>query len=61
MVLLAGFAPYQEDVNTSAELVKSFSSDLPPQLAHLKEVLACEIIRCDDTSRETEHLSLEAR
>jgi pyroglutamyl-peptidase len=61
VILLTGFAPYREDINASAELVKSFSSDLPPQLAHLKDILACEIVRCDDTSRETEHQSLEAR
>jgi pyroglutamyl-peptidase len=59
MILLTGFAPYREAFNASAELVNSFNTDLPRELAHWQDKLACEIIACDDTSRETEHRSLE--
>ena len=61
MILITGFGPYREELNASGALVKSLKEDLPEALAHLKEQLAFEVITCDDTSRETEHQSLEAQ
>jgi pyroglutamyl-peptidase len=59
MVLITGFGPYREDMNASGVLVRSLKEDLPTTLDHLKDLLAFEVVTCDDTSRETEHLSLE--
>ena len=61
MILVTGFAPYKEDINASGELVTSYIEDLPEELDYLKSDLALEVIACDDTSRESEHQSLEAR
>ena len=59
MILVTGFAPYKEDLNASGVLVQSLKDDLPQELVPLKQKLAFEVITCDDTSRETEHLTLE--
>ncbi len=59
MILVTGFGPYKEEINASGELIASLKNELPGELSHLKSGLALEIISCDDTSRETEHLSLE--
>jgi pyroglutamyl-peptidase len=61
MILITGFGPYREELNASGALVDSLKNDLPEALAHLKDQLVFEVIACDDTSRETEHQSLEAQ
>ena len=61
MILVTGFAPYREELNASAALVGSLKTDLPASLAPLADQLVFEGITCDDTSRETEHQSLEAQ
>ena len=59
MILVTGFGPYREDLNASGELVASLKKELPGELLHMREQLAFEVISCDDTSRETEHRTLE--
>jgi len=59
MILVTGFGPYKEFANASGVLVQSLKDELPKELAPLGEMLAFELITCDDTSRETEHLTLE--
>lgn len=59
MILITGFGPYKEPMNSSGELIESFRESLPSDLSSLKNSLAFEVISCDDTSRETEHQSLE--
>ena len=59
MILITGFGPYKEDMNSSGELVTSLKESLPEELISLKSSLAFKIITCDDTSRDTEHKSLE--
>jgi len=59
MILVTGFGPYREDINVSGELVASLKSDFPKELLPLKGQLALEVITCDDSSRETEHQTLE--
>jgi len=61
MILITGFGPYREALNASGALVDSLKDDLPEALVHLREQLTFEVITCDDTSRETEHQSLEAQ
>lgn len=61
MILVTGFGPYQEDMNASGEVVNSLNNDLPDELIPHKDVLVFEVITCDDTSRDTEHHSLEAQ
>lgn len=61
MILVTGFGPYRESANASAELVASLRDEPADELVSLNDQLAFEVITCDDTSRETEHLSLEAR
>jgi len=61
MILITGFGPYREELNASGALVNSLKDELPESLVHLNEQLAFEVITCDDTSRETEHQSLEAQ
>ena len=61
MILITGFGPYQQSTNASSVLVKSLADELTKELLPLQERLVFEIITCDDTSRETEHLSLEAQ
>jgi len=61
MILVTGFGPYREALNASGILVQSLMDDLPNALKHLRNRLAFEIISCDDTSRETEHRSLESQ
>lgn len=61
MILVTGFGPYQQPMNASGELVRSLMHDLPEELISLKEKLVFEVINCDDSSRETEHQSLEAQ
>jgi len=61
MILITGFGPYREDINASGILVQSFVDDLPDELMPLKKKLAFAVISCDDSSRETEHQSLEAQ
>jgi len=59
MILVTGFGPYREDINASGELVSSFKKNLPDELRALADHLIFEVIHCDDTSRETEHRTLE--
>ncbi len=59
MILVTGFGPYKEEINASGELITSLQKKLPKKLSHMKSELALEVICCDDTSRETEHQSLE--
>jgi pyroglutamyl-peptidase len=61
MILVTGFGPYQQPMNASGELVNSLQRDLPEELVPLKEELAFEVISCDDSSRDSEHQSLEAQ
>ena len=61
MILVTGFGPYQEETNASGVLVNSLKGDLPNELLALENDLAFEVISCDDTSRETEHQSLESQ
>ena len=61
MILITGFGPYQQSINASGVLVKSLADELTKELLPLHERLVFEVITCDDTSRETEHLSLEAQ
>ena len=59
MILVTGFGPYKEEFNASGELINSMKEDLPKELSALKDLMVFEIISCDDTSRDTEHRSLE--
>ncbi len=61
MILITGFAPYKEALNASAALISSMQSDLPGGLRDLEDQLAFEIIGVDETSRKTEHQTLEAQ
>ena len=61
MILVTGFGPYQESTNASGVLVESLKHNLTEELIPLREKLLFEVITCDDTSRETEHLTLEAQ
>lgn len=61
MILVTGFGPYRESTNASGELVKSLDDKLTTELLPLREELAFAVITCDDTSRETEHLTLESQ
>ena len=58
MILITGFGPYREELNASGKLVQSFIANLPEELIPLKNRLAFAVISRDDTSKETEHLSL---
>jgi pyroglutamyl-peptidase len=60
MILVTGFGPYQEELNASAELVKSLKNSLPDELLALKSRLVFEVVACEAASRETEHRALEA-
>jgi pyroglutamyl-peptidase len=60
VILITGFAPYKDDTNASAQLIASLQRRLPDTLAPLKDDLVFEVIACDETSRETEHRTLEA-
>jgi pyroglutamyl-peptidase len=59
MILVTGFGPYKGEMNASGALVASFIDALPAELAGLAPQLALAVIACDDTSRQSEHLSLE--
>lgn len=61
MILVTGFGPYKEDMNTSAEVVHSLDNDTPEELHAHQDNLLFKVITCDDASRETEHRSLETR
>lgn len=61
MMLVTGFGPYKEEMNASGAVVSSMKDDLPNELTHLRGEIKFEIISCDDTSRETEHRSLESQ
>jgi len=61
MILVTGFGPYQESTNASGVLVQSLRSELTKALLPYREELAFEVITCDDTSRESEHLTLESQ
>ncbi len=61
MILVTGFGPYQEPINSSGVLVHSLKRDLPEELVPLKQKLAFEVISCDDSSREAEHQGLETQ
>jgi len=61
MILVTGFGPYKEEMNASGEVVHSLSNDVPEELLAHKGDLVFEVITCDDSSRETEHQSLESQ
>ena len=61
MILVTGFGPYKEEMNASGEVVHSLSNDVPQELLAHKGDLVFEGITCDDSSRETEHQSLESQ
>ena len=61
MILVTGYAPYKEELNASGALVSSYQDELPDELTPLKNQLAFEVIAVDDTSRETEHQTLETQ
>jgi len=60
MILVTGF-DYQESTNASGVLVKSLMDDPTEALMPFLDALAFEIITCDETSRETEHRTLESQ
>jgi pyroglutamyl-peptidase len=60
MILVTGFG-YQESMNASGILVKSLMDVLPEVLMPFRGALAFEVITCDETSRETEHQTLESQ
>lgn len=60
MILVTGF-DYQNATNASGILVKSLKNDLTDMLVPFKDELAFEVITCDETSRETEHRTLESQ
>ena len=60
-ILVTGFGPYKENLNASGVLVQSLADELPAELTRLRQNLVFELISCDDSSRETEHRSLEFR
>ena len=59
MILVTGFAPYREPTNASGVLVQSLKIEITKELLPYRQELAFEVIACDDTSRESEHLTLE--
>ena len=61
MILITGFGPYKEDINASGEVVHSLRNDIPEELLVHKGDLVFEVITCDDSSRHTEHKSLESQ
>ena len=61
MILITGFGPYKEDMNASGEVVHSLRNDIPEELLVHKGDLVFEVITCDDSSRHTEHKSLESQ
>ena len=61
MILITGFGPYREPMNASGALVHACKQKLPDALYSLRDRLAFEVISCDDSSRETEHLTLESQ
>lgn len=61
MILVTGFGPYQEEINASCKAVNSLDNDLHEMLLPYRESLAFEVISVDDTSRDTEHDSLEGQ
>ncbi len=60
MILITGF-DYQESTNASGVLVKSLMDEITEELIPLQDALAFEVITCDETSRETEHKTLESQ
>ena len=60
MILVTGF-DYQESTNASGILVKSLMDELTETLLPFRDALAFEVITCDETSRETEHQTLESQ
>lgn len=60
MILVTGFG-YRESTNASGILVKSLMDELPEALMPFRGALAFEVITCDETSRETEHQTLESQ
>jgi len=60
MILVTGFG-YQKSRNASGILVQSLKDELTDMLVPFKDKLAFEVITCDETSRETEHKTLEAQ
>ncbi len=60
MILVTGFG-YQESTNASGVLVKSLTDELTEALMPFRSALAFEVITCDETSRETEHQTLESQ
>ncbi len=61
MILVTGFAPYKEEFNASEALISSMRNNLPDELRDIKSQLVFERIEVNDTSRETEHQTLEAQ
>lgn len=51
MILVTGFG-YQQSTNASGILVKSLRDELPEALMPLRDMLAFEVITCDETSRD---------
>lgn len=60
MILITGF-DHQNATNASGILVKSLMVELTDELKPLQDALAFEVITCDETSRETEHKTLESQ
>ena len=61
MILVTGFGPYQESTNASGVLVTSLKDELTNELLPYRKELTFEVVTCDDTSRETEHRTLESQ
>lgn len=60
-IRVTGFSLCREALNASEVLARTLKDDLPDTLAHLQDQLVFEVIRCDDTSRETAQQRLEAQ
>lgn len=60
MILVTGFG-YQASTNASGVLVKSLMDKLTEELVPIQDALAFEVITCDETSRDTEHKTLESQ
>lgn len=58
VILVTGF-DYQDSMNASGVLVHSLKDKLTEELMPIRGALAFEVITCDETSRETEHMTLE--
>lgn len=60
MILVTGF-DYHDSINASGVIVRSLKDKITEALEPIKDTLVFEVITCDETSRETEHVTLESQ